>query len=170
MPKLAIGAEAPRLFLESLYAFVRDHLAVANGVVLASGTACATLEFLAPGLPALRVAVRLATALFVALIVLFAVAPGLAKGRSRAIVSPIGEDLVQRRSRREVRRRSAISSLRARPAVARRGARPPRLYARRAALPLVGRRQQRHGAGLQSWTPSRAEPTPGSRFGAFSLD
>jgi hypothetical protein len=73
------AAEAPHRFLESLYAFARHHLAVVNGVVLASGTGCAALNFLAPGLPGLILAVRLATALLVAAIVGCAVAPRLSR-------------------------------------------------------------------------------------------
>jgi hypothetical protein len=76
------GAEAPHRSLKSLYAFVREHLAVVNGLILASGSACAAIEALAPGMPLLTRAIRAATALLVVIVIVLALAPHLA-GRSR---------------------------------------------------------------------------------------
>lgn len=104
--KPASAAEAPHPFLKSLYAFARHHLAVANAIVLASGSACAALDFLAPGLPGLILGVRLATASLVALVVLFALAPGLAQG-SRYVLRTERRGPFQRHARSEGRSKPA---------------------------------------------------------------
>lgn len=66
--------------LDGLYAFVRTHLAVANAIVLASGTVVAILDFLAPRLSVLPAVVYTGTAAVLALMVLAAVAPRAAAG------------------------------------------------------------------------------------------
>lgn len=62
--------------LGGLYRFVREHLAVANAIVLASGTLVAALDFLAPRLSVLPRLVYSGTAAILAMMVLAAVAPG----------------------------------------------------------------------------------------------
>lgn len=69
------AATAQQPPLRGLYTFVREHLAIANGIVLASGTLVAVLDFLAPRLSLLPRLVYSATAALLALMVVAAVAP-----------------------------------------------------------------------------------------------
>ena len=75
-----VSSESP---VSGLYAFVRNHLAVVNGLVLASGTVVALLDFLAPRVSVLPRVVYSITFALVVLMVLAAVAPALV-GRSLA--------------------------------------------------------------------------------------
>lgn len=63
--------------ITGLYAFVRDHLAIVNGLVLASGTTVAVLDFLAPRVSILPRVVYSITFGLVVLMVLAAVAPAM---------------------------------------------------------------------------------------------
>lgn len=63
--------------LEGLYGFVRNHLAIANSIVLAAGTLVAILDFLGPRLSLLPVIVYSATLGVVAIMGLAAFAPEL---------------------------------------------------------------------------------------------
>jgi hypothetical protein len=63
--------------LKELYDFVRNHLAIVNGLVLASGTLVSVLDFLAPKLSILPKLVYSTTAAIVALMILAALAPAL---------------------------------------------------------------------------------------------
>jgi hypothetical protein len=119
------GAQAPHRALEPLYAFVRDHLAVVNGLVLASGSACAVVEALAPGLPRLTLAIRAATALVVALIVALALARRLAGGpplttAARVERKPSAQD-TSRAPTREAQRQLLLWEETSSPASRRRG-------------------------------------------------
>jgi hypothetical protein len=75
MEQTRASAEPP---LGGLYRFVREHLAVANAVVLASGTLVAVLDFIAPRLSILSQLVYCGTAAILAAMVLAAAAPRLA--------------------------------------------------------------------------------------------
>lgn len=66
------SSESP---ISGLYAFVRNHLAVVNGLVLASGTVVALLDFLAPRVSVLPRVVYSITFGLVVLMVLAAIAP-----------------------------------------------------------------------------------------------
>lgn len=61
--------------LRGLYDFVRGHLAIVNGLVLAAGSLVAVLDFLAPRFKLLPLLVYSTTAAIVALMVVAAVAP-----------------------------------------------------------------------------------------------
>ena len=75
MPSL----EAPRPHpLDGLYAFVRDHLAIVNAVVVASGTLVGALDFLAPRLSLAPVIIYSMTACLTLVMLLAAFAPGAA--------------------------------------------------------------------------------------------
>lgn len=71
--------------LTGLYAFVRDHLSVFNGVMLASGTLVAVLDFLGPRFSVLPKIVYSATLAIVLLMIAAAFAPALV-GRILAAV------------------------------------------------------------------------------------
>ena len=62
--------------LEGLYGFVRNHLAVVNGIVMASTTTVGVLDFLAPRVSLFPTAIYSITAALVLLMVAAAVLPG----------------------------------------------------------------------------------------------
>jgi hypothetical protein len=68
---------APPNPLDGLYGFVRNHLAIVNALVLASGTVVGALDFLAPRLSILPRLVYTATAAVVVLMILAALAPAM---------------------------------------------------------------------------------------------
>ncbi len=68
---------APRAPFAGLYDFVKTHLVVVNGVVLASGTVVGALDFLAPRLSFMPAAIYSATAALAALMLAAAFAPAL---------------------------------------------------------------------------------------------
>ena len=71
--------------VNGLYGFVRNHLAIVNGLVLASGTVVALLDFLAPRVSVLPRVIYSITFGLVVLMVLAAVAPAMV-GRALAAV------------------------------------------------------------------------------------
>lgn len=68
---------APRAPFAGLYDFVKTHLVVVNGIVLASGTVVGALDFLAPRLSFMPAAIYCATAALAALMLAAAFAPAL---------------------------------------------------------------------------------------------
>lgn len=88
----AAAADEP---LKGLYAFVRNHLAIVNGLVLSSGTLVAVLDFLAPKLSILPRLIYSATAAVVVLMVLAAFAPALVERALSALgLAMTRDDLV----------------------------------------------------------------------------
>ena len=75
--------------MDGLYAFVRDHLAIVNAVVVASGTLVGALDFLAPRLSLAPVVIYSMTACLSLLMLLAAFAPGIV-GRLMSAVGGAG--------------------------------------------------------------------------------